>query len=223
MATLIQSKQIQGIVTASIVDGDFTVSGSLIVSGSGVFTNDISASGIIRANQFIGDGSGITGIVASGTGIAFETGSVKSTITKIEISGSGIDVNIVNSNTASIEIKSPYEVGGLFRIYENYESLVSSSVNYFTDGQIVYVKDNNTLYQSEITYADFSSSFTDSIVWNTYTFAIGDSSVDAGNGISKTVLSGVTTLSLNTGSNHFTSGVEYIISSGSFTIDAGTI
>ena len=85
MATLIQSKQIQGIVTASIVDGDFIVSGSVI------------------AEQFVGDGSRLTGIIAAGTGISFESGSEKSTVTKLEISGSGVSV-LVNSNTASITI-----------------------------------------------------------------------------------------------------------------------
>lgn len=34
MATLIKSKQIQGIVTASVVTGEFLVSGSLVVTGS---------------------------------------------------------------------------------------------------------------------------------------------------------------------------------------------
>ena len=103
MATLIKSKQIQGVVTASVIAGDFSISGSLLVSGTGIFTNNITASGIIRATQFIGDGSGLTGVIASGTGIAFQSGSTASTITKLEISGSGAIVS-VNSNTASIRI-----------------------------------------------------------------------------------------------------------------------
>jgi hypothetical protein len=67
------------------------------------------------------------------------------------------------------------------------------------------------------------TTFTDTIVWNSYTFAIGDSSVNAGNGLSKSVESGVTTLTLNTSSLHFTDAVEYIISSGSYIIDSGLI
>jgi len=46
MATLIQSKQIEGVVTASVIEGDFLVSGSLVVSGSGIFTSNITASSI---------------------------------------------------------------------------------------------------------------------------------------------------------------------------------
>ena len=103
MATLIQSKQIQGVVTASVIEGEFLVSGSLVTSGSIFVDGDITASGIIRATQFIGDGSGLTGIVATGTGISFQSGSTSATITKLEISGSGAIVS-VNSNTASIRI-----------------------------------------------------------------------------------------------------------------------
>jgi len=223
MATLIQSKQIEGIVTASVIDGVFVISGSQLLSGSMFVDGDITASNIIQASQFVGDGSRLTGVIAEGSGISVISGSVNAIATEIQITGSGAPLTIINSNTASIEIKSPYEVGGLFRIYDNYESLISSSVSYFTDGQIVYIKDTNTLYQSTITYADFISTFTDLIEWNTYTFAIGDSSVNAGDGISKSVSAGITTLSLNTGSVHFTNAVEYVISSGSYMIDAGAI
>lgn len=223
MATLIQAKQIEGIVTASVVEGVFVVSGSQILTGSLFVDGDITASNIVQASQFVGDGSRLTGVTAEGTGINFLSGSVDVVVTEVRISGSGAPVTIINSNTASIDIKSPYEVGGLFRIYNNYTTLISSSVSYFTDGQIVYIKDTNTLYQADITYADFINTFTDTITWNTYTFAIGDSSVNAGSGLSKSVSSGITTLSLNTGSAHFTTAVEYIISSGSYMIDAGII
>ncbi len=223
MATLIQSKQIEGVVTASVIDGVFVVSGSQVLTGSLFVDGDITASNVVQASQFVGDGSRLTGVVAEGTGINIISGSVDAVVAEVRLSGSGAPITIINSNTASIEIKSPYEVGGLFRIYDNYASLTTSSVNYFTDGQIVYVKDTNTLYQSDITYADFVNTFTDTIIWNVYTFAIGDSSVNAGDGISKSVSSGITTLTLNTGSAHFSNAVEYIISSGSYMIDAGTI
>ena len=62
MATLIQSKQIQGIVTASVVEGEFSVSGSLVVTGSQIVLGPVSAT------SFIGDGSGLTGISYSQLG-----------------------------------------------------------------------------------------------------------------------------------------------------------
>jgi hypothetical protein len=223
MATLIQSKQIQGIVTASVVEGEFSVSGSLVTSGSLFVDGDITASGIIKGAFIEGDGSRLTGIVAEGTGINILSGSIELVATQIEFSGSGVDVTILNSNTASINIPGGYEEGGLFRTYSTYNLLLSSSVNNFSNGQIVYVVDSNTLYQSNISYADMVTTFTDTITWNVYTFAIGDSSVNAGSGISKSISSGVTTLTLDTGSSHFTNAVEYIISSGSYIIDAGNL
>ncbi len=105
MATLIQSKQIEGVVTASVIDGTFVVSGSQILTGSLFVDGDITASGIIQGTQFVGDGSRLTGVVATGTGVSFETGSELSVITKFEISGSGINVDVINSNTASITIE----------------------------------------------------------------------------------------------------------------------
>jgi hypothetical protein len=222
MATLIQSKQIQGIVTASVVEGEFSVSGSLVTSGSLFVDGDITSSGIIEAQFFQGDGSRLRGIVAESAGINIVSGSVDEIASQIDFSGSGLTFSVSN-NTASINIPGGYEEGGLFRTYSTYNLLLSSSVNNFSNGQIVYVVDSNTLYQSNISYADMVTTFTDTITWNVYTFAIGDSSVNAGSGISKSVSSGVTTLTLDTGSSHFTNAVEYIISSGSYIIDAGNL
>ncbi len=57
MATLIQSKQIEGVVTASVIQGDFTVEGggSVNLSAAGGVTGSFTGS-------YIGDGSGLTGI-----------------------------------------------------------------------------------------------------------------------------------------------------------------
>jgi hypothetical protein len=222
MATLIQSKQIQGVVTASVIEGEFVVSGSLVTTGSLFVDGDITASGVIKGTFFEGDGSRLRGIVAESAGINLTSGSIDEVASQIDFSGSGVTLSVTN-NTASINIPSGYEEGGLFRTYSTYNSLVSSSVTNFSNGQIVYVVDNNTLYQSSITYADMITTFIDTIVWNSYTFNIGDSSVNAGEGLLKSVSSGVTTLSLDTGSLHFQRGVEDVIMNGSYTIDSGQI
>ena len=111
---------------------------------------------------------------------------------------------------------------GAFQIYPTYADLTLVYANYFTDGQIVYVVDTNTLYQADVTYADFITTFTDSIVWNTYTFTSGVS-YQASNGLTGSLSGSTMVFSLDTGSAHFQSGVEYVISSGSFTIDCGKI
>lgn len=223
MATLIQSKQIEGIVTASVIDGVLVVSGSQILTGSLFVDGDITASHTIQANQFVGDGSRLTGVTAEGTGINIISGSIDVVATEVRFSGSVAKIDVINSNTASVYLKSPYEFGGLFRTYETLTQLNSISVSYFSQGQIVYVVDTNSLYQADITYADFVTIFTDTITWNPFVFDAGASSIMNGDGLTKTYSSGVTTLGLDTGSIHFQSAVEKIISSGSFMIDAGVI
>ena len=223
MATLIQSKQIQGVVTASVIEGEFVVSGSLVTTGSLFVDGDITASGVIRGVFLEGDGSRLTGIVAEGTGINVLSGSIDIVASQFEFSGSGVKINTINTNTASITIPSGYEESGLFRTYSTLNLLLSSSITNFSDGQLVYVIDTNTVYQADITYADMITTFTDIISWSLYTFSIGDSSVNAGNGLTKSVSSGITTLTLNTSSLHFQQGVEYVISSGSYIIDSGLI
>ena len=46
MATLIQSKQIQGVVTASVIEGDFNVQGDIIATGSNSIFGDITGSSV---------------------------------------------------------------------------------------------------------------------------------------------------------------------------------
>ncbi len=103
MATLIQSKQIQGIVTASVIEGDFAVSGGSVNLGA--------ASGVTGSfsGSFVGDGSGIQGIDYSqitntpvflpGDNITITSGSNIITITSTA-SGGGSNESL-NSFTAS--------------------------------------------------------------------------------------------------------------------------
>jgi len=69
MATLIQSKQIEGVVTASVIIGDFQVSGSTHLTGS------VGVDGVLTATSFVGDGSGLsfggTGFISGSSQISF--------------------------------------------------------------------------------------------------------------------------------------------------------
>ena len=73
MATLISSKQIEGIVTASIIHGEFQVSGSFINTGSLQLTGSLTASGDISASDFIGGGTQLTGLELAGRGIVSQS------------------------------------------------------------------------------------------------------------------------------------------------------
>ena len=75
MATLIQSKQIEGIVSASVIQGDFQVEG-----GSVNLTDATGVSGSF-SGSFIGDGSGLTNIPYSNiTGTPIFKGGSNTTI-----------------------------------------------------------------------------------------------------------------------------------------------
>ena len=99
MATLIQSKQIEGIVTSSVIHGEFLVSGSLTVTGSNSILGSVTASTI--SSSFIGDGSGITDINYSqigdtpqfigGTNITITSSSNEITV-HATLDGTGSDV-----------------------------------------------------------------------------------------------------------------------------------
>ena len=84
MATLIQSKQIQGVVTASVIEGDFEVGGGGSVNLSG-------ASGVTGSftGSFKGDGSELT---FGGTGIVSRSSQLIPTFDGLylEINGDGV-------------------------------------------------------------------------------------------------------------------------------------
>jgi hypothetical protein len=68
--------------------------------------------GVVTATQFIGDGSGLTGIVASGTGITIqEEGSLVGTASTINFVGAAVTATIA-SGTATISISAPAPVAG---------------------------------------------------------------------------------------------------------------
>ena len=69
MANLISSRQIQGVVTASKVTGEFEVSGSSHITGSFNVTGSITSTSTITGNTFVGDGSTLSGVETTGRGI----------------------------------------------------------------------------------------------------------------------------------------------------------
>tara|TARA_B100000530_G_scaffold263651_1_gene176540 strand:- start:2964 stop:4514 length:1551 start_codon:yes stop_codon:yes gene_type:complete len=72
-------------------------SGNLIVGDTGSpISNDINTTGSIEASSFVGDGRGLTGLVA-GIGIATSSGPVSYGITTLELKGSGISTSHIDS------------------------------------------------------------------------------------------------------------------------------
>ena len=94
MATLIQSKQIQGVVTASVVEGEFKVSGSFIATGSNSIFSNITASAISSSGPIYGvrytDVQGTPSFIG-GTGITIEEVGGTYTITNSATDDTGSD------------------------------------------------------------------------------------------------------------------------------------
>ncbi len=88
------------------ISGISTFAGITTVTGSTLFTKQINSSGIVTASKFVGDGSGLTGIVASGSGVVIqEEGSNVGTAATINFVGTGVTAT-VSGGVATIQISS---------------------------------------------------------------------------------------------------------------------
>jgi hypothetical protein len=83
---------------------------------------------------------------------------------KVQLSAGAQSSNIVLADIDRIK--------GAFKIYTSTE-LNSTSVNYFSDGQIVYVSDSGSLYRANVTLANPPFSFTDTVSFSQFSFDSG--------------------------------------------------
>ena len=83
---------------------------------------------------------------------------------KVRLSADALGNNIVLADIDNIK--------GAFKIYTSTE-LNSTSVNYFSDGQIVYVSDSGSLYRANVSLANPPFSFTDTVSFSQFSFDSG--------------------------------------------------
>lgn len=92
------------------------------------------------------------------------------------------------AQTNNIVLADIDRIKGAFKIYTSSE-LSSTSVNYFSDGQIVYVSDSGSLYKATVTAANFIDTFVDSVSFSAFSF-------NSGSFVSASFDSGTSTLTL---------------------------
>ena len=83
---------------------------------------------------------------------------------KVRISADGLSNNIVLADIDNIK--------GAFKIYTSADA-ESTSPNYFSDGQIIYLSDSGSLYRANVTLANPPISFTDSVSFSQFSFDSG--------------------------------------------------
>lgn len=148
------------------------------------------------------------------------------------------------ASSSGIALADVEFIKGAFYTVDEYTQLADIPIARISNNQLVWVQDAESLYKANVTQPDFVTTFTPSVSWAEFNFpggtgGVGDiTAVVAGNGLTGGSFSGTAQLqvgqgdgisvstdkvSLNTGSLHFQSGVEHVISSGSYTIDAGRI
>lgn len=99
---------------------------------------------------------------------------------KLQLSSTALSSNIVLADIDKIK--------GAFKVYTS-TALNSESVNYFADGQIVYVEDSGSLYKANVSPANPPTTFVDSVTFSPFSF-------DSGSFVSASFNSSSSTLTL---------------------------
>ena len=64
-------------------------------------------------------------------------------------------------------------IKGAFKVYETTNLMVSTSINYFSDGQIIYAEDSGSLYKATVTPANYIDTYEDTISFSEFSFNSG--------------------------------------------------
>ena len=178
----VQNVDSVGLITART--GVKVTSGELIVGNNIKLGN----AGVVTATSFVGDGSGLTGVTASGTGILVKnSGSTVGTAGTINfgnnlsvgaLSAGAVTVNATQADPANNDVQVAYTVSGS-GVYNFTGNGVDSSVNYpelymYRDTkyrfihnagsshpiQIVTAQSGGSVYTDGVTYSDTSNNYT---------------------------------------------------------------
>ena len=83
------------------------------------------------------------------------------------------ELRLTSGAISANEILADVErIKGAFKIYTS-STLNSTAVNYFSDGQIVYVSDSGSLYKATVTPANYIDTFEDTVSFSEFSFDSG--------------------------------------------------
>lgn len=215
MATLIQSKQIEGVVTASVIEGGFTVSGSII--GTDITASAISSSGPIYGVRY-GDIQGTPNFIG-GSGILITHVGNNITITNTGggggVSGSAeliTSVALLNEYTGSNDII-------ILGLQSQINALIAQTGSYETKGRGIISGSSQLTSSFDSRYALSGSAGGGVSSWNdlrNIPAGIVSSSVQilGGSGVLSGSQTDITSL------NQFTQSIQTNITSLSSSIDS---
>jgi len=173
MATLIQSKQIQGVVTASVIEGDFSVQGQIIATGSASIFADITASSISSSGPIYGvrydDVQGTPNFIG-GSGVVITQVGDNITITNLGAPQLITSIDELNSYTGSNDII-------ILGLQSQIDSLIAQTGSYETKGRGIISGSSQLTSSLDSRYA-LSGSHTDITSLNQFSSSI-QSQVDA--------------------------------------------
>ena len=83
-------------------------------------------------------------------------------------------VQLTNAATGSnIVLADVQRIKGAFKTYISASVMNSTSVNYFSDKQILWVEDSGSLFQATVTPADYISTFVDTVSFKPFSYITG--------------------------------------------------
>lgn len=124
-------------ITVSGSTGAVTISATAtgISTTETLVTGNVNALGVVTATQFVGDGSGLTGIVAAGSGVVIQDeGSNIGTAGTINFVGANVSSSL-SGGTATVTVGDAYaQVAGIATVAQNVTGNPISQFNYIGVG-----------------------------------------------------------------------------------------
>ena len=83
-------------------------------------------------------------------------------------------LQLTNAATGSnIVLADVQRIKGAFKTYVSASTMNATSVNYFSDKQILWVEDSGSLFQATVTPADYIETFNDTVTFKPFSYITG--------------------------------------------------